>query len=121
RRVRTTAGLDADDAILGQCLMARQETRVLSCVDVIGHHGDVVMPAQGTTEAAQECGLAGTHGAADTNAQALLACRSAGYRCIHDHVLATPQERNRREYWLSCLQLAMARPGRQAPGSASSF
>ena len=41
RRVRTAAGLDADDAVRRQRLVAHEELRVLLGVDVVGDDGEL--------------------------------------------------------------------------------
>src|SRR5688572_28087347 len=43
RGVRAAAGLDADDALGRERLVAHQELRVLLGIDVVGHHRDVVL------------------------------------------------------------------------------
>ena len=51
RGVRAAAGLDADDALLGQRAAAHQELRVLLGVDVVGDDGDLVAGRAGACRA----------------------------------------------------------------------
>src|SRR5690606_29128841 len=94
RGVRATTGLDADDALGRQRLVAHQELRVFGGVDVVGHHGDVVAIAQCQAQRERERGLAGADRAADADAKGL---------GVH--------ERNSLVYCVSCRLLAIASPG----------
>ena len=73
RRVRAAAGFDADDALRRQRRMVHQESGVLGGVDVVGDDGHVDLFAQRLAQGQRQGGLAGTDGAADTDAQGLFA------------------------------------------------
>src|SRR5207245_2091024 len=98
-RVRTTAGLDADDALGHEGLVPNQELRVLLGVDVVRHHRDLVLPAQRAAQRQGQRGLARSHRPADADPER------------HDL--------NSLEYWLSCLADNTARPGAKFKGSSS--
>src|SRR5687768_15130301 len=99
--------------------MARQKVCVFLCVDIIGHYRNVVVAAHCKTQAAQQCGFAGTYRTADADTQGLLRM-SCCFACRHSGSPQAPQERNKRVYWVSCLMLAMASAGRLLPSCVSS-
>ena len=72
RRVRAAAGLDADDPLRCERLVADEELRVLGGVDVVGDNGDVVLLAQCLAQREGQGGLAGADRAADADAEGLL-------------------------------------------------
>ena len=69
--MRAAAGLDADDALLGQRPAAHQELGVLLGVDVVGDDGDVVAVAQALAQRIDQRGLARADGAGDADAKGL--------------------------------------------------
>ena len=71
RRVRAAAGLDADDALLGEGAAAHQELGVLLGVDVVGDDGDVEPIAQLLAQRIDQRGLARADGAGDADAKGL--------------------------------------------------
>src|SRR5215203_3820171 len=88
RRVGAAPCLDADDALLGQGPGHREEARVLLGVDVVRDGAEVVAVAEGPAQGFHEGGLAGPHGAADTNPKWA--------------VRGTRHDRNSLVYWVSC-------------------
>src|SRR5262245_4879851 len=84
--VRASAGLDADNAILGQGLGTGQDQRVLAGVYVVRHHCQREAAAHGVAEHLGQGGLARTDRPADPDAQ----------RSVGAHV------RKIREGWVSC-------------------
>ncbi len=85
RGVRTAAGLDAEDALLGKRLHAVQDQRVFLRVDVVGDDGDGIALAHRLAEHLRQRGLAGADRPADPDPQ--------GSICAH--------VRNTREYCVS--------------------
>src|SRR5260221_1940325 len=69
RRVRTAAGLDTDDALGSQRLVADEKLRVFLGVDVVRHDGDLVAAAQRTAKRKRQRGLARADRSADAHAQ----------------------------------------------------
>src|SRR5262245_17430010 len=67
RRVRASAGLDADDAIGGERLAAGEELHVLLREDVVGHDRELIVVAHGLAQTVEQGGLAGSYGAADAD------------------------------------------------------
>ena len=76
-RVRAAAGLDAEDALRRQGIVAHQELGVLAGVDVVGHRRDLVALAQAPAQQQRQRGLAGTDRPADTDAQGTVAGRGS--------------------------------------------
>jgi hypothetical protein len=68
--VGAAAGFNAKNAVGRQGVVLQQEVGVFSCIDVVGHHGDVVVVFQGTTQLAQQCSFAGAYRAANAYSQA---------------------------------------------------
>jgi hypothetical protein len=68
--VGAAAGFNAKNAVGRQGVVLHQEVGVFSCVNVVGHHGDVVVVFQGTTQLAQQCSFAGSYRAANAYSQA---------------------------------------------------
>ncbi len=97
--MRAAARLDADDALGRERLVAHQELRVLLGIDVVGHHRDVQPLAQRLAERERERRLAGTYGAANADTQR--------------HDLKSL------EYWVSCFDESIARPGAKLPKSSA--
>ena len=67
-RVRTAAGLDADNAVRLKRLITLQEFGVLLGVDVVGDHGEIVARPQFLAQTEDQCRLAGTDGSANSDA-----------------------------------------------------
>ena len=68
RRVRAAAGLDADDAVRRQRVIAHEELRVFARVDVVRHDGDRELIAQPLAEPQDQHGFARADRAADADA-----------------------------------------------------
>src|SRR5579883_2457635 len=105
RRMRTTAGLDADDPLGHQRAGAREELRILLGIDVVGDDGDVVARAHMLAEAIDERGLAGADGTTDADAK--WAMERAGH------------ERKSLVYCVSCLIEHQSSSGAAVPTSSS--
>src|SRR5262249_26047285 len=73
RRMRTSARLDADDAIVGQRLTADQKLHVLTREDVVGDDAEPVALAHGLAERIDERRLSGADRSADADAKGVLA------------------------------------------------
>src|SRR5262249_734319 len=73
RRMRTSARLDADDAIVGQCLAADQKLHVLAREDVVRDDAESVALAHCLAERIDERRLSGTDRTADADAKGTLA------------------------------------------------
>ncbi len=71
RGVRAAAGLHRGDPLVGQHGVAAQEVGVLGGVDVVGQHRQRQLVAQLPAQGGHQCGLAGTDGSADADAQRL--------------------------------------------------
>jgi hypothetical protein len=69
--VGAAAGFNAQYAVCRQGVVLQQEVGVFSRVDVVGHHGDVVVVFQGFAQLAQQCGFAGAYRAANAYSQAV--------------------------------------------------
>jgi hypothetical protein len=102
RGVRATAGLDAEDSLLRQRRVLDEELRVFGGVDVVGHHAEAVLVAQGEAQGQGEGGLAGADRASDADAQ--------GGTSLHLG-LAFFHDRKSLEYCVSWRHEASARPG----------
>ncbi|MNC48145.1 hypothetical protein D3C75_972440 [compost metagenome] len=85
------AGFHTDDALGGQGPGFGEDALVFLGVDVVGDHCDLVVVAHGLAQGFEQRRLAGADRAADTDAQGLLIALHAG----------SPQERNKRVYWVS--------------------
>src|SRR4029078_11066809 len=69
RGMRAAAGLDADDALQRERLVAHQELRVFLGVDVVRHARDAEAVAQLLAQRERQRGLAGSHRSSDADAQ----------------------------------------------------
>src|SRR5262245_17274695 len=98
--MRAAAGFHADDALGRERLVAHQELRVFLGVDVVRHHADLVLCAQGAAQGQRERRLARSHGTTDAYAKG--------------------HERNSLEYCVSCSVESIASPGTKLNGSAVS-
>jgi hypothetical protein len=103
--MRAAPGLDAGDAFWRQRARAGEELRILSGVNVVGDHREVVAVAQPLAQRVDQRRLAGANRPADAHAQRSM------WRAAH--------ERNSLVYWVSWRIEHQSASGVAVPRSSS--
>ncbi len=67
--MRAPAGFHRPDPLPGQRFVAHQELRVLASEDVVGHHAEADLVAQGAAERQHQRGLAAADRTADSDGE----------------------------------------------------
>jgi hypothetical protein len=115
--VRAAAGLHAHDALGRPARRHGQQALVFLGVDVVGDD-EVPALAHGLAQHLHQRGLAGADRAADAHAQRRQGLGAAG-DAVGRVVGRRDQDRNSREYWVSCRADRMASMGAKAWRSSS--
>src|SRR5215472_13904349 len=116
RRMRTTACLDAHDALCGQHLCARENELVFLRVNIVGNHVYVVAVPQPLAQRFNKRRFARADRAADPNAQrAVMDCPHAGLGVWANN---KSHERNSLVYCVSCAMEARSTMNAAEPRSS---